>query len=412
MQTNHDESLRYGKQGDRFLHISEVSSGASCGCVCIECGEPLVAKKGPVLTHHFAHVADTNCNPTPESLTHRYAKGLVARALSGIEPAFGVQEEVKGLAAWARSPATVFQADKAEVEPQRFEGFVPDVLLEKGSRKLAVEIHFRHPVPPQKVALLEQNYTHAVEVDLSDLPVDASPDELKVALGEVRRWSWLNNRSSLFGELKAQLTTCSSLYIPKIKAIAERKVPTCSSPQVPHNKIKEAEEKVVAMAQWCAQPSASRRPYPELSPAEKLALHCAYIGIRPLELPLHLMQTVRGQLLLGHIHCVYWQTWFFAKFCIGSKPIELKSVERAARAMFCDLRMPRKTLQSENGFSQVGELFYELLLQLAMQGLVTQHKGERAWLHTFSPKVQTKEEARSLLIGGGHTSNSSDSQLR
>lgn len=409
MQVNYDESLHYGKYGDQVLHISEVSSGLSCGCVCLECGEPLVAKKGPVLSHHFAHVAETNCTPNPESLTHRYAKDLVARALSGHEPAFEVREEVKGLAAWARSPVMVFLADRAEVEPQGFEGFVPDVLLEKGSRRLAVEIRFRHPVPSEKITLLEKRYIHAVEVDLSDLPYNAGPDEVHDALGEVRRWSWLNNRSGLFGEVKAQLDTCSMLYLPKLQAIAERKVPTCSSPQVPHNKIKEADEKVVAMAQWRTQPSETRRPYPELSPAERLALHCAYIGIRPSELPIHLMQTVRGQSLLGHIHCVYWQTWFFAKFCIGTKAIHLRTVERAARATFSDLRSPRKTLQSENGFSAVAEMFYELLLQLAMQGLVTQHKRERTWLHTFSPNVRTKEEARKLLIDGGLTTNSSDS---
>jgi len=411
LQVHHDESLHYGKNGDQLLHISEVSSGLSCCCVCLECGEPLVAKKGPVLSHHFAHVAETNCNPTPESLTHRYAKDLVARTLSGYEPAFEVHEEVRGLAAWARSPVMVFLADRAEVEPQEFDDFVPDVLLEAGSRRLAVEIRFRHPVPPEKIALLEKRYVHAVEVDLSDLPDNAGPDEIHGALGEVRRWSWLNNRSGLFGDVRAQLDTCSSLYIPKLQAIAERKIPTCSSPQAPHNKIRKAEEKVIAMDEWRTQPSESRRPYPELSPAEKLALHCAYIGIRPSELPLHLMQTVRGQSLLGHIHCVYWQTWFFAKFCIGTKAIDLRTVERAARAMFSDLGTPRKTLQSENGFSAVAEMFYELLLQLAMQGLVTQHKGERTWLHTFSPKVQTKEEARKALIDGGLTNFSGNLKM-
>jgi hypothetical protein len=39
----------------RFAH--EVPNGLECGCTCNTCGAPLVAKQGPLLEHHFAHLA-------------------------------------------------------------------------------------------------------------------------------------------------------------------------------------------------------------------------------------------------------------------------------------------------------------------------------------------------------------------
>jgi hypothetical protein len=50
--------LAFGKRWDgRLVSISEVESGATCGCYCPDpaCGRPLWAKKGEELTHHFAH---------------------------------------------------------------------------------------------------------------------------------------------------------------------------------------------------------------------------------------------------------------------------------------------------------------------------------------------------------------------
>lgn len=387
---------------ETVVHVSEVASGLGCECVCLDCGKPLIAKKGPVLVHHFSHVAETNCDPTPESLTHRFAKAYIARELRALEPQHEVRIESRGLEAWARAPAQWFIGYVADVEPQEYreKGFIPDVVIARGTRKLAVEVHFRHPVPPGKIALLKKRYVHAVEVDLSDLPDNAEPEQLRTALGDVRRWQWLNNQSGLANEVQNQVEGSSKTYIPPFAQVNQQRTPTCSSPQYPHNKIAEAEACVAAADTWVSQSAERRRPYSQLAPAMKLALHCHYLGLRPKELPLNLMQTVHGQSLLGRIHCMYWQTWFFAKFCIGTVPVDLRVVERAARAAYPDLRSLRATLQTDNGFSPTRQLFYEFLLQLAMQGMVTQQIGPKAWLHSFTPRARAQVEARGLLLNG------------
>ncbi len=399
---SHDESIRYAKQKGTVVHVSEVASGLACECYCLDCGEPLIAKKGAVLAHHFAHVAETNCNPTPESLTHRFAKEFIARERHALEPLYEVRIESRGLEAWARNCSQWFIGDTAEVEPQSYRetGFVPDVLISQGRRKLAIEVYFRHPVPEEKIALLKRRYVHAVEVDLSDLPDNAPPSQLQTALSEARRWKWLNNQSGLANDVQSHVEGSSKIYVPPFVQLNQQRTPTCSSPQYPHNKIAEAEACVAATDDWIRQPSEARSPYLNLSPAMKLALHCHYLGLRPTEIPLNLMQTVHGQSLLGKVHCMYWQTWFYAKFCVGTKPVDLLAAEREARVAYPDLRSLRATLQSENGFNPTRQLFYEFLLQLAMQGLVTQRAGPKVWLHSFIPKARTRTEVRELLLAG------------
>lgn len=397
MQLVHYETIRYGLHDGQLRHISEVEQGLACDCICLECHEPLMAKKGPVLAHHFSHTGETNCNPSPEKLTHRYAKELIAQRLVAVEPAFEISQEVSGLEAWWRQPACLFKADRAIVEPTEYEEFKPDVMLVRGAMKFAIEVYFRHPVPPAKMALLEKRYMHAVEVDLSDLDENAGPEVIGRALDQHRRWKWLNNLSPAIHDLASQLDTCSKLYVPKLDELNERKVPRSASPQLPHNKIREAAAKLAAVNAWLSRPKETRKPYADLNQAEKLALHCVYLGISPLELPIHLMQYVHGQSSFGKVHGLYWQTWLFAKFCVGPRPIDIRKIEQAARQAFPDLVSLRATLESANGFSPTTKLFYEFLMQLALQGLLIQQQGSKPWLHTFAPKVRTPEETRALL---------------
>lgn len=42
---------------DRIRFVGDVPRGAECGCRCVACGAPLVARRGDVRTWHFAHEA-------------------------------------------------------------------------------------------------------------------------------------------------------------------------------------------------------------------------------------------------------------------------------------------------------------------------------------------------------------------
>ncbi len=55
--------LTYGRNHDsQLIHISEAEPGLNCGLTCPFCGEPLLARRGQVVAHHFAHHGPT-CRP-------------------------------------------------------------------------------------------------------------------------------------------------------------------------------------------------------------------------------------------------------------------------------------------------------------------------------------------------------------
>ena len=61
--------------------IHEVSRGLECNCICLECKESLIARKGDVVSHHFAHLPDSTCNASNESVLHKAAKRLIQEKL-------------------------------------------------------------------------------------------------------------------------------------------------------------------------------------------------------------------------------------------------------------------------------------------------------------------------------------------
>src|SRR5688572_23182955 len=73
-----DDQIGYGMKGGQLLFIANVPRGLVCGCVCYRCGQPLVAKKGSIRRHHFAHHEATDCHGAAESVLHSLAKKLIA----------------------------------------------------------------------------------------------------------------------------------------------------------------------------------------------------------------------------------------------------------------------------------------------------------------------------------------------
>ena len=57
----HDIYFGIDQVTGKSRHISEVASGAKCGCSCSACGKPLEARKGSVRKHHFAHLSNYEC---------------------------------------------------------------------------------------------------------------------------------------------------------------------------------------------------------------------------------------------------------------------------------------------------------------------------------------------------------------
>ena len=405
--------ILYGVRNGELVHIDDVERGLACGCICRECKRPLVARKGEVLSHFFAHDADeVNCNPTPESLVHSYAKQQVAKLRKLILPPFSVRAEYETEDSevhelfWKYTPHYCLDVESAEVEAEvvRIEATIkPDVFFRTTFGYVAAEVCFRHPVPPEKLEKI-RNKVHlsTVEINLSDLPVDASSQTINAAIADIRRWKWLHNQHAFYIEtdMCRLLAKSTRIFVPK----PPHAQPQLSMHKVPTRKLATADELRMRAAQLAAElretPSRDAlQRVRSLGTEMRIALHCHYIGIKPTQLPLNLMQTFYGASSLG-MHPIVWQTGVFAKFCMAGDEFSVKPVEEWVRAAFeeKELETLESMTQSTNGFSTVAEALYYYLRNLCAQGLLRENKGKRPWESSFAPIKSTRTEVRARLL--------------
>lgn len=121
--------IPFGKRENRYLHISEVSSGLDCRCQCPGCGVSLVAKKGEVRKHHFAHSRPSKCLPN-ETLLHLMGKEFLAQALRRfIEGGQGIKLEWKCDRCESNHKGRPFQNAREVAIEQAVGEFIPDLTL-------------------------------------------------------------------------------------------------------------------------------------------------------------------------------------------------------------------------------------------------------------------------------------------
>jgi len=155
------------------VHITEVSEdtqrGLSCGCICSECGDPLVARLGKVRQRHFAHHTKHSCTSSDESALHRFAKEVFRRQSKVMVPDAEVW--------WGLDSLTVARAQYVHYSEAILEKSIgsicPDVTLVREGDKppLLVEIVVTHAVDDEKEAQLRSLGLPCLEIDLSELHV-------------------------------------------------------------------------------------------------------------------------------------------------------------------------------------------------------------------------------------------------
>lgn len=188
-----------GRPDGDLVHVEDAPRGAS-GLLCPECRGELVAKKGAVRAHHFAHRGAGGGDDVPacaragETALHRLAKEIIVEE-GGLQlPAVSYRSD--GGAQTLRDARWCAFHD-ARLEP-REAGMRPDLIVShhgpKGLAELAVEIHVTHRVGADKRARFAALDLPAIEIDLSR--VDRKLDRAALASLILRRASrsWLFNR--------------------------------------------------------------------------------------------------------------------------------------------------------------------------------------------------------------------------
>ncbi len=187
---NEEHKVPYGMKGESIVHISEVDSGLACGCVCPVCGGKLVAKKGHVYDHHFAHYA-TSCSYSLETALHYLAKEILLEAKEMWIPPTILYSQTHYIVHQTESQLIKF--DDVVLE-QRREGFIPDLLVIVKGRPLFLEVCVTHKVSTSKKKKVRELGISMLEIKLEDKQrLEDYASIKKVLVDEITNKKWVYN---------------------------------------------------------------------------------------------------------------------------------------------------------------------------------------------------------------------------
>ncbi len=182
----------FAKDGDaRIVHVSEVPRGLKCNCRCLHCDERMVARKGQIKRHHFAHHGPY-CGGGMTWL-HRTAQEILARERRILLP-----DNRYGFGGGRRL------LDDIRLEAQVGDRRVDCLATTNSQSELAIEVRVRHEVDQAKVSDLKEFGIDVVELDLRSL-TDLLPDWetlTRAVCDSAEHVTWLHNESARLKELE------------------------------------------------------------------------------------------------------------------------------------------------------------------------------------------------------------------
>ena len=162
------------------IHISEVPGGRNSDCVCPCCREPLIAKKGRIKRHHFAHDPGSQCNL--ESVLHWFGKNLIHE---GIEKALNERRPLPLRWQCAQcgdehSRNLLKKAAFVLLEPD-LGGARPDLLLldQKNNPVAAIELIVTHRPEQPTLEFYEKSRIAVVQITLDGYDALDALNDLK-----------------------------------------------------------------------------------------------------------------------------------------------------------------------------------------------------------------------------------------
>jgi hypothetical protein len=177
----------FAMKDSSMVDISQVESGLSCNCFCPECGDQMIAKKGEIMIHHFAHKGGAGCAGGIETALHLMAKQLILDRKQIFVP--DVYSPLRTI-----ELGRLIEFESATLE-KAAGGIIADVVLEAKGRQLIVEIAVTHFCDYEKINKIIGLGLSVIEIDLSGMSKQEF-DLKKLAFylfEDARNTRWVNN---------------------------------------------------------------------------------------------------------------------------------------------------------------------------------------------------------------------------
>lgn len=186
-----ENHVQYALQGSEVVHISEVESGLTCGCHCVSCGSALVAKKGSLVIHHFAHHNRNDCPTAFETSLHLGVKRVLEQEMQFRFPALKVEQQFGN--PLQIYPAKLLRFTELNIE-KAIDQVIPDLLIKVDNSQCMLEIYVTHKVDQNKLEKIKKLNIGAVEIDFSRIDREVDDEYIRdVILNGTDCKTWLFN---------------------------------------------------------------------------------------------------------------------------------------------------------------------------------------------------------------------------
>lgn len=186
-----------------WVNIDEVESGIECNCICPICGSKMVAKKGDIKEHHFAHYVSSNCVYSSETALHMMAKGIIKKSDYIKLPSVHIDDI--GISMNRPEKSILYRETKLKIDSVILEKrlhvndskyIIPDIIIEVKEKRLIIEIMVTHEVDSVKRYYIREMNIPAIEIDLSDV-VNTSYNRLRsYIIDKVENKNWIYNNKA------------------------------------------------------------------------------------------------------------------------------------------------------------------------------------------------------------------------
>ncbi|WP_338359208.1 competence protein CoiA family protein [Yeosuana marina] len=192
--------LTFALHKKQLVNIDQVVSGLDCNCFCPNpnCNSKLIARKGNIKKHHFAHYETDECVGAFESALHLLAKEIIQTEKRIAIPEMEFYDS-------EYENATILLSEKKEVKAQSVDleilqgDFQPDVVMNFGSKQLFIEIAVTHFVDDEKRKKITNSGISTIEIDLSSFMAGFEKQSLVEALiysADNKKWIY-NSKQNL-----------------------------------------------------------------------------------------------------------------------------------------------------------------------------------------------------------------------
>ncbi len=183
--------LPFGLQNGKLVHISVAERGLKCNCICPSCKVPLVARKGKINIHHFAHHNTEECKNGIGVAIRLAAKGILEnRRLISVPPVFAKIENKK----IKIKNSSVINFEKVYLKKFN-DSKINALYIEIKKRKLLLDFTIQKTDKTSLTSELKLLQQSALNIDVRSFLDDNSLETLEtILIDTIDNKKWLHNQ--------------------------------------------------------------------------------------------------------------------------------------------------------------------------------------------------------------------------